>query len=180
MRNQSQKVYFQSKIIPILLCFNVSLKVVKDEDLFVKFEFKHSGDREKVSKAAFILYKDEMEKKFSSEYLHNLKADIKRKKCDTTNDGTTKVIITLYKTVKEHDNETANETEVFIGKYDLVLDEKESKKKYKFHDIGKENLITVKLSRSEADSKYKRVVKNWDKPASVSSLQQNIKKLEDK
>ena len=139
-------------------------KVKKDQDIVVTFEFKHSDKTEKKSKAAFILYKDETEKKFSSEYLHNLKADIIRKNNEETNDGATKVIINLYKTVKEHDNETANETEVFLGKYDLVLDENQDKKKYKFHDIGKENLITVKLSRSNSDSKYKKVIKNWEKP----------------
>ena len=102
-------------------------------------------------------------RKFSSEYLPNLKADIKR--CNqSTADDATKVIITLYKTVKEHDGEAATESEVFLAKYDLVLEDDAPKKKYKFHDIGKENMITVKLSRSFAKPQFQRKIKNWKMP----------------
>ena len=66
----------------------------------------------------------------------------------------------LYKTVQEHDGEAAKDKEVFLGRYELILNNNERKKKYKFHDIGKENLITVKLSRNYS-TPWKKVINKW-------------------
>ena len=121
---------------------------------------KFAHENGKISKSKFTLYNDETEKQYTSEYLPNLKADIRRKRSNDITDEATKVVIRLYKTVQEHDGEVAKDSEQFLGKYELILNNNDEKKKYKFHDIGKENLVTVKLSRSYANA-WKKVIDKW-------------------
>lgn len=122
-------------------------------------KFAHGNG--KVSESKFTLYNDETEKRYTSEYLPNLKADVRRKRLIDSNDDGTKVILRLYKTTQEHDGEAAKDKEEFLGKYELILHNDEKKKKYKFHDIGKENQITVKLSRNYPAT-WKKVVNKWN------------------
>jgi hypothetical protein len=123
-------------------------------------KFKHPNN--KFSESKFTLYSDEMHKQYSSEMLPNLKADVKRKQSSDEDNQATRVILSLYKTTKDTDGQTAIDKEEFLGKYELNLKDSECRKKYKFHDVGKEHLVTVKLSRNYQKPWAKRVDK-WTK-----------------